>query len=43
MEGFVGGEEDLVLYTGGDGKPMEVLEDWGDVVSGAGVSEEACS
>lgn len=43
MEGFEGEEEYFVLDAVQDGEPVEILEDWGDVITGAGVSEEAGS
>lgn len=43
MEGFVGEEEELVLDAVLNREPVELLEDGGDVFSGAGVGEEAGS
>lgn len=43
MEGLIGKEEELVLDAELDREPVELLEDRGDVFSGAGVSEEAGS
>ena len=39
IESLVDDEEDFELDSVLDGEPVEVLEDWSDVVSGAGVSE----
>ena len=36
MEGFVSEEKDFVLYPLWDGEPVEVLENRGDVITGAG-------
>ena len=43
MQCFVGGEQHFVVDPLFDGQPVEVMEDWGDVVSGAGVGEKAGS
>ena len=40
VEGFVGEEENFGLNTLFDWEPVEFLEDRGDVISGAGVSEK---
>ena len=40
MESFVCDDKDFVGDPGGDGKPVELLKDWGDVVPGFGVGEE---
>ena len=40
MEGFVGKEEDLEMDALWEREPVEVLQDRGDVVMGAG--EETC-
>ena len=39
MEGFVCQEEDLVLNSLGDGEPVELDEDGGDVFTDSGVGE----
>lgn len=39
MKGFMCEEEDFELNSLWDRKPMEVLEDRGNMVTGAGVSE----
>lgn len=41
MEGFVSDEEDLEMNALLNGEPVELLKDGGDVVSRAGVGEEA--
>ena len=41
VEGFVGEEEDFEVDALRDREPVELLEDWGDVVTGAGVGEQA--
>ena len=43
IEGFVREEKDFVLYPLWDRKPVEVLKNRGDVISGAGVGEQASS
>ena len=43
VEGFVGEEEDYEMDALRDREPVELLEDWGDVVTGAGVGEQASS
>ena len=44
MEGFVGEEEDFKLNTLWNWKPVEVLEDRSDVITGGGVgvSKQTC-
>ena len=39
---FVCEEDDFELYAVSDGQPVQVTEDGGDVISGAGVGEQAC-
>lgn len=39
-ESFVGDQEDFKRDSVLDRQPVEVLEDWSDVVPGAGVSEQ---
>ena len=39
MEGFVGHEEDFVLDSLGDGEPVELVKDGGDMVTDRGVGE----
>ena len=41
VEGFVGGDEDFEVDSLFDREPVEVTEDRCDVVSGAGVGEQA--
>lgn len=41
MECFEGEKKDFEVYAVGDRKPVKVLEDGGDMVVGAGVSEQA--
>jgi len=43
MEGFVSEEKDFGLDTFWDGEPVEGLENRGDVITGAGVGEQASS
>ena len=43
MQCFVGGEQHFVVNSVFYGQPVEVVEDWSDVVSGAGVGEETSS
>ena len=39
---FICEEDDFELDAVSDGEPVEITEDGGDVVSGAGVGEQAC-
>lgn len=32
MNALVGDESDLVMVSGGDGEPVEVMENWCDVI-----------
>ena len=41
VEGLIGGDEDFEIDSLFDREPVEVTEDWCDVVSGAGVGEQA--
>ena len=41
MDCFVGGEEYFEVDSLFDGQPVEIMEDGGDVLSGAGAGEEA--
>lgn len=41
VKGLTDEEEELMLDAVGYGEPVELLEDGGDVFSGAGVGEEA--
>ena len=41
VEGFMGEKEEFKLNALANGEPVEVLEDRGDVITGAGVSEKA--
>ena len=41
VECFVGDEECFEVDSLFDGQPVEIMEDWGDVLSGAGAGEEA--
>ena len=41
VEGFVGEEEDFKMDALRDGEPVELLKDWGDVVTGASVGQQA--
>ena len=43
IEGFVGGDEYFEVDPVFNGEPVEVVEDWGDVVSLTSVGEEAGS
>ena len=43
IERFVGGDTYFVVNPGFDWEPVEDMEDWGDVVSGAGSGEKAGS
>lgn len=43
MEGLVGEQEELVLDAVLNRKPVKLLEDWSDMFSRAGTSEEAGS
>lgn len=43
VEGFKGGEQQFKFYPLFDWEPVEVLEDRGDVISGAGMSEQTGS
>ncbi|MEQ2211533.1 hypothetical protein XENOCAPTIV_005342 [Xenoophorus captivus] len=43
MEGFVGEKEDFEINSLGDTEPVELLQNWGDVVTGAGLGEQASS
>ena len=43
MEDLVGGKEYFELDSLFDREPVEVLEDWCDVVSGVGAGEQAGS
>lgn len=43
VEGFIGDDEEFEMDTLGDWEPVEVMKDRGDVVTGAGVSEETSS
>ena len=40
VENFIGEDQEFVLDLVGDGEPVEVFEDWGDVVPRFGVGEE---
>ena len=40
---FVGGKEHFEVDSLGNWEPVEVMEDWGDMVSGSGSGEEAGS
>ena len=40
VESFIGEDQEFVMNPVGDGEPVEVFEDWGDVVPRFGVSEE---
>ena len=41
VEGFVGEEEDFEVDPVRNGEPVKFLEDRGDVLTGAGVGEQA--
>lgn len=42
-KGFIGDEAECEVVTLGDGEPEEFMKDRGDVVSGTGVTGQACS
>ena len=42
MDGFESMEEDLIVYTGFYGKPVELVKDRGDVTHGRGSGDDAC-
>ena len=41
VKGFMGEEEDFELDALSDREPVEPLEDWGDVIMGAGMGKKA--
>ena len=42
VKGFVSEKKEFKVNALWDGEPVEILEDGGDVVTGAGVSEQTC-